>query len=231
MGKNIYTDGKYLENNQAWHTEDSAWKTKQILKIIEKNKLKPSSICEVGCGAGEILNQLYSKLPKTNTFSGYDISPQAIKKAKTKEKERLSFYEKDFLKEDISFDLVMTIDVIEHIQDYFSFVKKLKEKSKHQIFHIPLDLSVQSVLRIKPILKQRQKVGHIHYFTKETALEALKDCGFEIVDYFYTGSAIDLPSKSIKSFLAKLPRKILFKINKDLAVRLLGGYSLMVLTK
>ncbi len=39
MGKNIYTDGKYLENNQAWHTEDSAWKTKQILKIIEKNNL------------------------------------------------------------------------------------------------------------------------------------------------------------------------------------------------
>jgi hypothetical protein len=28
-----------------------------------------------------------------------------------------------------------------------------------------------------------------------------------------------------------LPRKILFKINKDLAVRILGGYSLIVLTK
>jgi len=31
--------------------------------------------------------------------------------------------------------------------------------------------------------------------------------------------------------LLKIPRKILFFLNKDLAVRILGGYSLMILAK
>ena len=60
---------------------------------------------------------------------------------------------------------------------------------------------------------------------------SLKDTGYEIIDYFYTGSSIDLPAKSLKSLLVRLPRKILYKLNKDIAVRMLGGYSLMVLTK
>jgi hypothetical protein len=74
-------------------------------------------------------------------------------------------------------------------------------------------------------------VGHLHHFTKETALAALEDCGYQIIDYFYTGGTVDLPSRTIKTKLAKLPRKLFFKINQDLAVRTVGGYSLMVLGK
>jgi hypothetical protein len=80
-------------------------------------------------------------------------------------------------------------------------------------------------------MKSWQDVGHIHYFTKETALASLVDTGYDIIDYFYTAGSIDLRVKSIKSLLARLPRKILYKINKDMAVRILGGHSLMVLAK
>ena len=99
------------------------------------------------------------------------------------------------------------------------------------IFHIPLDLSVQTVLRSSPIIKARQSVGHIHYFTKETALETLKDTGYEIVDYFYTGGSLELPNRGWKANVLRFPRKLAFSVNKDLAVRLLGGYSLLVLAK
>lgn len=51
----IYDDGTYLTNNPTWHEEDSAWKSQQIMKIIDKNTLSFNTICEVGCGAGEIL--------------------------------------------------------------------------------------------------------------------------------------------------------------------------------
>ncbi len=129
------------------------------------------------------------------------------------------------------FDIVMAIDVFEHVEDYFGFLKKLREKAEHAIFHIPLDLSVQTVLRSAPIIKYRKSVGHIHYFTKETALETLKDIGYEIVDYFYTGSSLELPNRGWKANLLNAPRRLAFLVNKDLAVRLLGGYSLMVLAK
>src|SRR5213075_586346 len=54
----IYQSGEYLDKNPTYHVEDSAWKARQIFQMIEKNRVKPASVCEVGCGAGEILKQL-----------------------------------------------------------------------------------------------------------------------------------------------------------------------------
>jgi hypothetical protein len=123
------------------------------------------------------------------------------------------------------------IDVFEHIEDYFCFLRKLRPKGEYKIFHIPLDLSVQTVLRGTPLLKGRELVGHIHYFTKETALASLKDTGYEILDYFYTPGLIELATRDWKRLLLKLPRKWLFSLNKELTVKILGGFSLIVLAK
>jgi len=228
----MYESGQYFKNNPSWHAEHSAWKAKQITKIINNNKLIPHSICEVGCGAGEILVQLKKMINNDCELVGYEISPQAYKICKEKKGKNLNFKFKDFLKEkNIFFDIILVIDIIEHIEDYFNFLKKIKSKGEYKIFHIPLDLSVQSVFRSKPILKGREKVGHIHYFTKETALQTLKDCGYEIIDYFYTAGSIELPSTTLMQSIAKIPRKLFFSINKDLSVRILGGSSLLVLAK
>src|SRR4051812_7694396 len=87
----IYEHGEYLEKNPSWHVEDSPWKAKQVLKMFGRNTLAPKSVCEVGCGAGEILNQLHGQLPPDVQFVGYEISPQAYAIAKHREKDRLSF--------------------------------------------------------------------------------------------------------------------------------------------
>lgn len=228
----MYDDGTYHENNPTWHEEDSPWKAKQIIKIIEKNRLNPQKICEVGCGAGEILNQLSIYFGTDKEFFGYEVSPQAYQLCLAKAKPNLTFQLSNLLSEDTEFfDIVLAIDVFEHIEDYFTFLRKLKNKAQYKIFHIPLDLSVQSVLRCSPILKLRRSVGHIHYFTKETALETLNDTGYKVIDYFYTGNTIDLPNRGWKASLMKIPRKLAFSINNDLAVRVLGGYSLLVLAE
>lgn len=228
----MYNDGTYRENNPTWHEEDSPWKAVQIRKIIEKNFLNPNKICEIGCGAGEILNQLSNHYGDKKEFFGYEISPQAFELCKKKSKQNLTFKLSNLLDDDAAyFDIAMAIDVFEHVEDYFDFLRKFKTKAEYKIFHIPLDLSVQTVLRSSPILTLRKSVGHIHYFTKETALEALKDTGYDIVDYFYTNSAIELPNRGWKANLLKIPRKLFFLVNNDLAVRVLGGYSLLVLAK
>lgn len=232
MSEAIYTQGQYLENNPTWHIEDSVWKAEQIFKIIQKNKLQPSSICEVGCGSGEILNQLYLKMPVNVDLVGYEISPQAYQICQSRTKDRLNFNFGNFLQEeDAYFDFLLCIDVFEHIENYFIFLKKLRQKADYKIFHIPLDISVSSVIRSTPILRSRQQVGHLHYFSKETALATLEDTGYEICDFFYTASSIDLPIKNLKTYLANLPRKVLYSLNQDMTVRLLGGYSLLVLTR
>ncbi len=227
----IYKDGTYLELTKTWHEEDSPWKAQQIAKIMKRNSLEPSTICEVGCGAGEILNQL--SLDNADTqFCGYEISPQAFSLCEKKSKDNLSFLLKDlFQDDDRFFDIVMAIDVFEHVEDYFGFLRKLREKGEYKIFHIPLDLSVQTVLRSSPILNGRKSVGHIHYFTKETALATLRDTGYEVLDYFYTAGGLNLPNRGWKANVLLLPRRVSYSLNKDLAVRILGGWSLLVLAR
>ena len=232
MGQNtIYQNGTYLEKNPTWHEEHSSWKAKQITKILRKNNIIPSSVCEIGCGAGEILNCLANEYGDGVAFSGYDISPQSIEICRKKEKQNLHFFLKDMFDEElVTFDVVMAIDVLEHVEDYFGFLRKLKIRGEYKIFHIPLDLSVQSVLRGSPILKGRSLICHIHYFTKETALATLKDTGYEVVDYFYTRSSLVL-HRGWKANLLKLPRKLFFSLHQDLAARILGGFPLLVLAK
>ena len=231
-GEELYKDGRYLELNPTWHAEDSPWKAKQVFEMIRRNNLQPNSICEVGCGAGEILNQLHLLSSGPVSFTGYEVSPQAFHLCRAKEKERLHFHLGDLLLQDEAyFNVVLAIDVFEHVEDYLGFLRRLREKGQFKIFHIPLDLSVQTVFRASPIFKQRRSVGHIHYFTMETALAALVDTGYEILDHFYTSHCIDLPAMSFKNLLAKMPRKGAFQLHRDLAVRIFGGFSLMVLTQ
>ena len=71
-------------------------------------------------------------------------------------------------------------------------------------------------------------MGELPGFTKETALETLKDVRYELIDYFYTPRCIELAKETIQK-IARLPRIICFTINQDLIVRVLGGYRLLVL--
>ncbi|MBC8512605.1 MAG: methyltransferase domain-containing protein [Dehalococcoidia bacterium] len=232
MTEEMYTSGEYLRKNPTWDVEDSPWKAKQIIRMMERNDIAPKSICEVGCGAGEILRQLQYHMNKECMFHGYDISPQAFELCRKRANERLHFKCKDFLQEkDAFFDLILLIDLIEHLENYFNFLREIKPRSQYKILHIPLDLSVQTVLRKSPIVKVRRRFGHMHYFTKEIALQILNDVDYEVLDWFYTAGFIELPPKSIKTYIARLPRKLFFAIHKDWAVRIMGGYSLMVLAR
>jgi 2-polyprenyl-3-methyl-5-hydroxy-6-metoxy-1,4-benzoquinol methylase len=227
----IYETGEYVERNPTYHVEDSSWKARHILQLIQKNSLQPRTICEIGCGAGEILKQLQTQLPADTEFVGYDISPQAVELCRKRENERLHFHCADLIRADTpSFDLLLCIDVFEHVPDYIGFLQDLRGKAQHKVFHIPLDMSAQWVLRGRPILQEREQAGHLHYFMKETALGALRDTGYEVLDWTYTPGAIDNP-RSIKARLAKWPRRLMMSAAPDFTVRMLGGYSLLVLAK
>ena len=229
--QSVYQTGEYVEKNPTYHVEDSAWKAGEVLKLIEKHKLAPRTVCEVGCGAGEILRQLQLRLTAGTQFSGYEISPQAFALCRERENERLQFFCEDLIAGSApASDLLLCLDVFEHVEDYLGFLRGLRDKAQQKIFHIPLDLSVQWVWRNRPIMREREQAGHLHYFIKDTALATLQDAGYEVVDWFYTPGAIANP-RSIKAKLASLPRKLLSVVNQDLVVRILGGYSLLVLAK
>ena len=231
----MYTQGQYKENNPDWHAEDSPWKALQVFNILKNNKISPQNIAEIGCGAGNILIELEKLLDESSCkFSGFDISPQAIEMAKKNESDSVKFFQKDLLVEENNekFDLIMAMDVFEHVPDYMGFLEKLKAKARYKIYHVPLDLHVSSVLR-NSFLPPRYTIGHLHYFTGDSALATLKDTGHEIIDYEYTNAAFDLfkTHPSLKKAIANIPRWLVSRVSVSLSARLFGGYSLLVLTK
>lgn len=233
--ENIYTSGRYLEVTKTWHAEDSPWKAGQIKKIIDRNQLRSQKIAEIGCGSGSILNEL-SKLPDLQrvSFEGYDISPQAIEIAKRFHNERINFFQEDLLSGDNKkkFDILLVIDVFEHVRDYMGFLDKCKKKAIYKIYHIPLDIHVSSVFR-NAFIRNRYTIGHIHYFTAESAISTLRDTGHEIIDSFYTDGAFGVfrEHPKISTAVANIPRWLFSKFSVPLTARLFGGYSLLVLTK
>lgn len=227
----MYLDGKYKASNPTWHEEDAPWKADHIHAILADNAVRFRTVAEVGCGTGEILVRLAERNPEA-IFTGYDISPQAYEMAVENSGPRLSFHLKDALQEaDAAFDVVIVADVIEHVEDYIGFVRKARALGRYKVFHIPLDLSAQSLVRMRPILRLREDVGHIHYFTRDTALALLRDCGYRILDSRYTASRLELPNQATTSKVIAPLRRTFYRLRPDLAVRVLGGYSLLVLAE
>jgi SAM-dependent methyltransferase len=230
-GATDYVDGTYLQQNPEWHVPDSAWKVQQILNILHRNQIAPMTVYDVGCGAGEVLRLLQQNLGPSCEFWGTDISPQAIDLARERTNGRLHFgLWKTRPWAGRFFDLVMVIDVLAHVEDYRGFLREIKSQGAYKLIHVPLDISVQHLLREKAMVHRRKLHPHLHYFSKPTAMFALHDLGYEIIDWCYTPRLIDIPDH-VWGKMLKLPRKLLFGINQDLAVTLLGGFSLMVLAK
>lgn len=246
MLEELYTSGEYLKKNPTWHIGESPWKAKEIMRMLARNKIAPKTVCEIGCGAGEILRLLQKKLDSECVLWGFEISPQAFEFCQSRANERLHYKLADIRQEqDAFFDLILVMDVLEHMEDYFSLLRAIRSKSQYKIFHVPLDISVQSVLR-GHLIRYRDTYGHIHYFSKEIVLRMLKDAGYEVVDYFYTTEFIPLPWHELKRnphiLLRKIlgrfkrgvlgvPRKLFSAIHKDFAIRIFGGCRLLILAK
>ncbi|MEO5590919.1 MAG: class I SAM-dependent methyltransferase [Chitinophagaceae bacterium] len=229
----MYQNGEYFLKNPTWDGDDAVWKVQWIKKLIGRNNIDFDKVADIGCGGGKLLQELIKLYPSVKSWEGYDISPQAIELTRLIQDQRISFFNADFLSNDVKqVNLAMAIDVVEHIADYYGFLGKLKMKSDYFIFHIPLDASCRTLLKPHVMLQQRGAVGHIHYFSKEMVLWMLQDTGYEIIDWDYTKLMLDLlPQASIKNKIKKFLRSISFSLNADKSVKLWGGYSIMVLAK
>lgn len=225
-----YTSGKYAADFPGWHAEHSSWKAQHILACVKGAGLDPRSVAEIGCGAGEILRLVGEGLPKVERLRGYDIAADAIAHCQSRrDPPRLDFVHGDLLEGNEVFDLLLAIDVLEHVEDYLGFVRQLREHARRCVFHIPLDLSVANLLRDGPSMT-RTKSGHLHYFTRETALATLRDAGHRVLSEEFTAGGLEV-GMTWKRRLMRPLRRTLSALDTATAARLLGGFSLLVLTE
>lgn len=234
-----YLSGDYTKKNHSYHIEDSEFKWKNFVKILKESKLnldEVNSVSDIGCGSGQILiHANNSNLFKQKcVFDGYDINPDAIDAAK-KNSSNLNFFNEDFVNlKEMKRNLIIAADVFEHVQDTYKFLKKLKDKGDFFLFNIPLEISLFSMIRKKNIFKHSfENVGHLHFYTKRTALLTLENIGFKILNCNLVNNRFEEFKKNQKlhSLIINIPQYILEKLGKDLACSIFGGYSLVVLAK
>jgi SAM-dependent methyltransferase len=227
----IYDSGEYRKRNPEWHAEEASWKVAQIVRMLDRHHLHPGTVCDVGCGAGEVLAQLQRRVGDGCELWGYDVSPHALELCAPKANTRLHFQLGDPppVGDRPRFDLLLILDVVEHVDDCYGFLRRLRGLGRHTLIHLPLDLSVQTVVRPRSLQHVREEYGHLHYFTRETGLSLLRDTGYAVVDSAYTARALEQPTRELRRRLMRWPRTLLAAISVELAATLLGGWSLLVL--
>lgn len=143
---------------------------KEISKEIEN--LSVDSLLDVGCGEGLGLEKLLRKhFPKK--VYGVDINSNALKIAKNT-LPNVVFEKGDIknlrFKENI-FDLVIALEVVEHVRDFNTSINELVRVSKKYILiSVPWEpvFSLANLLRGKNINRFGRDMEHINYWNKRS---------------------------------------------------------------
>jgi len=222
-----YDDGEYLKLHPDWHASRSPWKASQVKFGLDKLGLSPKTICDIGCGTGLALASLVESLEGVTKAVGFEPSPDAPRHPEVPD--HIEIKRADASKSEEKFELGIMLDVFEHVEDYFGFLKAMRPIAKYHAFHIPMDASLTHLL-VSGFIGPRNSAGHLHYFTRPTALQTLEDCGYKVRHWHYTKSTWEGPDRRPWSPLS-LVRRTAFKISQEYTQRLLGGVALLVIAE
>lgn len=178
-------------------------------------EIKDGRVIEIGCGGGQFI-RLISSVRKELKYFGTDISKQAIAISSRKangimycvsDAANLPFKQN-------SFDMVVAVDVFEHIYD----VKKTLDdihlvlKDGGIVFaYVPCEAEPFTLFWFFNKIKIGNNIptkhfGHIQRFTKKSIESIIAESGFKIIEKKY---ADHLASQVISFFIWILPKEIL----------------------
>ncbi len=102
-----------LEAGSFWFLH----RTRLILKAMKEYFYSSAHVLEIGCGTGFVLSEIRKKHPQI-TLSGSDLFPEGLHFASTRIPDA-SLYRMDACRMpfDREFDLILALDVLEHIED------------------------------------------------------------------------------------------------------------------
>jgi ubiquinone/menaquinone biosynthesis C-methylase UbiE len=184
--------GKRIMTNSARRTYDQLWsgawgdiqrlgpvhrrQTEELLKLIKK--LDVRTVLDVGCGSGDNLAALAHAMPHL-VLSGADVSPGAL----TLAAQRVlgaSLRELDVQCDNFKerFDLVMAIQVIEHLADDTAALRNMALMAKDWV----LVTTMRGRMR-----RSETSIGHFRNYSNEELRAKATSAGLEVVDLFGWG--------------------------------------------
>jgi len=163
----------------------TSFRLENILKAARSIGGKPK-ILEIGCGAGQFIRAVKKNLKESECF-GVDISQTAIDKAKSLNDGVVYSISADKVPfADETFDMVLILDVLEHVSDPKAMVEEVKRVLKKDglfFTFIPCEGDktnfiywLQKFGFLKDITKQC--AGHINQYSVKKWIKLIKESGF-----------------------------------------------------
>lgn len=157
--------------NQINHRPRLIQVQEYLLELLENH---PNyTICDFGCGNAGLIREIQSKV--TNKLWGYDLCPANVNDAHQKGNSDNVFY-KDFINDaDINYpDIVICTEVLEHLVDPDSFIKKL------------LNNGVKYIIASSPDYEtpNNHEPYHLWVFNGDSYKHMFIDAGWDVLLHF-----------------------------------------------
>jgi SAM-dependent methyltransferase len=200
MQKNIYTSGEYILKNPTLDVEDTTWKITKLTPLVDeftnqfsKTKVK---ILDVGGGAGLFLKGISDYLrSKDIGVEQYalDLSMEMLRMQKENNPD-ITIFEGSIEKtsfEDKKMDIVLMIDVLEHIPNAVKALKELRRISEYVIFKVPLENNIYynflNLIKAGGLRKDIcEKVGHVNFYNFRNLKKQITSHAGKILSYSFT---------------------------------------------
>jgi 2-polyprenyl-3-methyl-5-hydroxy-6-metoxy-1,4-benzoquinol methylase len=171
-----YKDREVADHiNQSGHRPRLMQVQDFLLQILEQ--FPDLSICDFGCGNAGLIREIESKV--SNKIWGYDLCPANVEDAHEKGNKDNVFYKDFVIESDIEYpDVAICTEVLEHLVDPDTFIKKL------------LDNGVKFIIASSPDYETPDYHApfHLWVFNGDSYKEMFVDAGWNVVlhhkDYF-----------------------------------------------
>jgi len=216
------------------HIEDSPRKIAEIKSVLPSD-FRSKSLLDVGCDAALITRSIGELTGATNVQvvePSSDAIPHALDNLRNFPESKIHQVDfVDYIPDRIP-DLTMFIDVLEHLEDPASVLKKAAAFTRFAIVRTPLEDSIAAQIHkqlyggdIKALMEQRY--GHVHHYTQAGLRQLIEDNGFEVV----TDTVTRIPKEAtiLDRKLSKFLESISWAVLKSKYPKLWGGFYLAFL--
>jgi len=211
------------------HIEDSPRKIKEIESILPTS-FRGRKLLDVGCDAGIITKAIAENIG-VQEVHGVELSKIATPYA---EKSLQGFpshiiHQVDFndFKINSLVDLTMFIDVLEHVSDPMSLLKKTAQISRYAIIRSPLEdaiaVQIHQQLYGEDIHKlMEERYGHIHHFSRKGIRSLINQSNFEIIHENIT--RIPKEASILNRSLNKFTESLFWRVANNFYPEFWGGF-------
>ncbi len=225
-----YSDGGY------WSTEHADWlntkPTKHVdilpglLAAVDAVGKEHIRIADIGTGNAwvfmEALSLIRAARPQCNLIpTGFEVAPDGVASARARFPD-LDLRERLFTDREGPFDIVMLIDVLEHLENPWDMLRQCRAAGGYLVVRQPL-IASWSTFRNNQYENQRRALGHIALFDYRQFLDMTKATGWAPVATELL-PVWEWPMN--KGMKASLWKKLLVKWNREFASFVLSGFYL-----